>query len=260
VGCWLVTGKPKPPSFPLSRANSTSPQTGMVRHLVVSRVDRPVTLPPPGPSTSSLAALSYNLHASLAAEHSGETRWGYRKLDTLSVSADLSPSSRSRKSHKPKQDELSGWLNKEVLLDTSVLGTKESTAQAHPALLTRALVELAQQKSVKVVYGTATGLSRSAEGELIVKAILRDGGAEIALVATQVVVAAGPWTGQLIKQLGLRGGRAAEITGSRAHSVVLRTADSRPLPAQALFTSIKEAGRGGTHEPEIYVRQNLSLS
>lgn len=82
--------------------------------------------PRPGPSTSSLAALSYRLHAELAQEHGGAERWGYRALDTLSVSAYLG-GSKGRKLGKER--EVFDWLDKGVLAESSVIGTKESTAQ-----------------------------------------------------------------------------------------------------------------------------------
>lgn len=97
--------------------------------------------------------------------------------------------------------------------------------------------------------GTAQSLERSPNGSFRVK---DDSGSEIE--ATDLVVCAGPWTGKLLKQLGLdkAAGRAKSITGSRAHSIVVRPKGGLELPAQALFTSIKE--RGGHSEPEIYNR------
>lgn len=209
---------------------------------------------PSGPSTSSLAALSYRLHASLAAEHSGPTRWDYRPLDTLSITADLSsPSS------KPSPRKLTtpfAWLDPAVLTGTSVLGTKASTAQVHPYKFTTSMMDLAKTKGVKVVFATVVALVRPDEvgGPFVLRAVERDGGKEVEIPATKIVITAGPWTGRLLKELGLKGGRARGIDGSRAHSVVLRTATSRQLPAQALFTSIKALDTRSTHEPEIYVR------
>lgn len=198
-----------------------------------------------GGSTASLASLSYQLHSDLASSLSGPERWGYRHLDTLSVSADLSPSQARAK--KSSVDARFDWLNKDALRDTSQLGTKETTSQVHPRLFTEAMVEEAKKAGVNVVVATATDLKRTQGGGFTVKA------GDQSFPATEVVVAAGPWTGKVLKQLGLKGGRASGIGGSRAHSVVLKTAEGRDLPAQALFTSIKE-GRGMS-EPEIYVRR-----
>jgi len=153
-------------------------------------------------------------------------------------------------------------------------GSKDTTAQVHPEQFTRHLVSEAQALGVRLVYGTATGLTRTSSGAYTLALDPLDEGAvpapsapnsntPVAVRASapcpasldnvnQVVVAAGPWTGTLLATLGLarKAGRAADIEGSRAHSVVLRTAEGRDLPAQALFTSIKE--KSGHAEPEIY--------
>lgn len=214
------------------------------------------------PSTASLAALSYRLHSELAAEYGGADRWGYRRLDTLSVSADLSSSSSSAKlssrSKKLKGAELFPWLNKDVLTASEVLGNQDTTSQVHPEQFTRAMVEEAEKLGVKVVYGSVEGAQARADGGCDLSVSPRDSSQDRTTVpVTDVVVAAGPWTGKILSKLGLdkQAGRAKAIRGSRAHSIVLKTAPGRELPAQALFTSIKEVG--GRHaEPEVYSEFN----
>ncbi|GAA5887007.1 hypothetical protein JCM6882_009413 [Rhodosporidiobolus microsporus] len=219
-----------------------------------------------GPSTASLAALSYSLHASLASEHDGPSRWGYRKLSTLSISADFS--SLSRGSFKPRgarklkgatEEQNFDWLSDEVLTGSEVLGTPETTAQVHPEQFSRAMADLAVERGAKIVYGTVTELDKPTQANAPYRLTIqqRDGSADPStLEADQVVIAAGPWTGRLLSSLGLSSGRGAgrakAIRGSRAHSVVLKPAEGRELPATALFTSIKT--KGGHAEPEIYNR------
>ncbi|GEM11919.1 FAD dependent oxidoreductase [Rhodotorula toruloides] len=215
-----------------------------------------------GPATASLAALSYRLHSELAAEYGGTDRWGYRRLDTLSVSADLSSSSSSSaklssRSKKLKGADLFPWLNKGVLTASEVLGNQETTSQVHPEQFTRAMVEEAEKLGVKVVYGSVEGAQARADGGYDLSITPRDSAPQdrSTVPVTDVVVTAGPWTGKLLSKLGLdkQAGRAKAIKGSRAHSIVLKTAPGRDLPAQALFTSIKEVG--GRHaEPEVYNR------
>lgn len=105
-----------------------------------------------GPSTSSLAALSYRTHAELANKYNGKDRWGYRQLDTLSVSADLSSSGQPkdvRTTRRPvKSAHLFNWLSADALRDSSVLGNRDSTAQVHPRLFTEALMQEAQELGV----------------------------------------------------------------------------------------------------------------
>ncbi|BGP58623.1 hypothetical protein JCM8202v2_006292 [Rhodotorula sphaerocarpa] len=225
--------------------------------------------PSVAPSTASLAELSYSLHAQLAKELDGSARWGYRKLDTLSISADLSSSSaaggKASRVRKLKESDLFNWLNKDLLTSTEVLGSEETTAQVHPELFTRAIANEAQKEGVEVVYGTAQSLERleGADDGYRVSVSPRtatsgESSAETArsLEFDQVVVAAGPWTGRLLSTLGpiaSRAGRAKAIRGSRAHSIVVRSPEGKTLPAQALFTSIKEQ-KGRHAEPEIYNR------
>ncbi|KAK4048915.1 hypothetical protein OIV83_004471 [Microbotryomycetes sp. JL201] len=205
-----------------------------------------------GPNTSSLAALSYSLHKQLAKDHDGQSKWGYRALDTLSVSADLTLS-RSGKTNKPIKDQDSfQWLNKDALRGGSVLGSRETTSQVHPGLFTPAMAEIAQKQGAKIVIATAKGLSREADGTMTVSAGTQDGEQLCIANVTDTVICAGPWTGKLLRKFGIDGGRAGDIVGSRAHSVVIAPPEGKTLPAQALFTSVKEGNR--LHEPEVYCR------
>ncbi|GAA5858109.1 hypothetical protein JCM8547_005654 [Rhodosporidiobolus lusitaniae] len=210
-----------------------------------------------GHSTASLAELSYTLHAALAKQYDGASRWGYRRLDTLSISADLSSTGKARTSRKLKGADVFPWLNKDVLTGSDILGSPDTTAQVHPEQFTRAMVELAQERGVKLVLGTATKLQKPSSPNEPYRLTVQSrdaAGEERVLEADQIVIAAGPWTGRLLGELDLRSkaGRAAGIEGSRAHSVVLKTAPGRDLPAQAVFTSIKT--KSGHAEPEIYNR------
>ncbi|GAA5957397.1 hypothetical protein JCM8115_006978 [Rhodotorula mucilaginosa] len=229
-----------------------------------------------GPATASLAKLSYALHAQLAQELDGEKKWGYRKLDTLSISADLSTAGGSAKktarTRRLNESDLFDWLNKDLLTATDVLGSQETTAQVHPEQFTRTIAEQAQKEGLQIVYGTAEHFERTNDGAYAVTISPRkdnDDNSPRVLEFDQIVIAAGPWTGRLLSSLGLgggggdnnndpgslraRAGRAKAIRGSRAHSIVVRAPEGKTLPAQALFTSIKEQ-KGRHAEPEIYNR------
>lgn len=73
-------------------------------------------------------------------------------------------------------------------------------------------------------------------------------GEQHTLPATDIVLAAGPWTKSLFP--------SAPISALRAHSVTIRP--SRPVSAYCLFTEIKLKGSRGseTVSPEIYARPN----
>ncbi|KAM0748279.1 DAO-domain-containing protein [Meredithblackwellia eburnea MCA 4105] len=218
--------------------------------------------PTPGHSTSSLASLSFKEHLSLAKEHDGASKWGFRPLTTLSLSADVTPTSTvPRKVHK--REDFS-WLDENVVRESSVLGTKDTTVQVHPYLFTTSVLDLAKKEGVEVVYGTVVGLKPGSDEQgarYQVDYTPRGGeGVDVETIpASDVILAAGPWTGSLLSKLGLTSGagRASAIDGSRAHSIVVKPPPGRKLPAQALFTSIKTKSgmRGGsTVEPEIYLR------
>lgn len=150
------------------------------------------------------------------------------------------------------------WLNKEILTETSIIGTKSTTAQAHPRLLSEFLMKLAADKGVKTEFGTVDAIERvgEKEGKFKLSITSKDTDRKSEIHATDVLIAAGPWSGNLVKKIkGKLGGRGRDITGSRAHSVVIKTAVTRLLPAQALFTSIKTKTDQflDTEDPEIYV-------
>jgi hypothetical protein len=105
-----------------------------------------------GPATTSLAALSWRLHADLAREHDGAQKWGFRTMDSVSyiVHTTSAPAmdaslpkpnpalegSDMRPRPSPREAEVDkSWLNKEG--DTDVLGTTDSTGQVCVAISLR---------------------------------------------------------------------------------------------------------------------------
>lgn len=160
-----------------------------------------------GASTSALGKLSFDLHAELAAEYDGARAWGYRRLQTLSVEGDA----RSKKKKKVSV-EGADWITT-VSGTISTIGTESTTAQVHPFQLTNALMEQAKERGVRVVNGEATGVKFADDGTPSQVLVTKEaGGAEEAIDATDVVFAAGPWTGKLARKLlGGKAGRAIEI-------------------------------------------------
>lgn len=105
-----------------------------------------------------------------------------------------------------------------------------------------------------VVYGSASGTAEDGKS-LMVKQ--REGGETKELPFTHLVIAAGPWTGALSRQLfpastSLKKSKLdLAVSGSRAHSIVLKT--ERELTAHALFTDMTLED-GDMAEPEVYAR------
>ena len=92
----------------------------------------------------------------------------------------------------------------------SKLGSTSTTAQAHPLHLTQALVESAQSRGVKVHIATASGLEFAADSKTPTAVVTtKQDGSQVSIPATDVVFAAGPWTGKLAKRLLGEGAGAA---------------------------------------------------
>lgn len=158
-----------------------------------------------GPSTASLGELSFNLHAELASEHNGTERWGYRRLQTYSIDSDVRSIGKKRV-HVPDAKWISG-----VAGTISRIGGVDSTGQVHPFQMTNALVDLSKERGVNVIIGEVSDVTFGKDGLPSRVQVTTDGGEEI-IQATDVVFAAGPWTGKLaMKLLGAKAGRAVEI-------------------------------------------------
>lgn len=89
------------------------------------------------------------------------------------------------------------------------------TAQCHPYLFTTTLARLAKEKGVRFVEGTVEAIEYSSNRDKVQSLKYRDkqSGGEHRLDATDVILAAGPWTQSLLPE--------APIVGERSHSVVI---------------------------------------
>jgi glycine/D-amino acid oxidase-like deaminating enzyme len=240
---------------------------------------------------AAVVPLSYKLHKALADEHEGEQRWGYRAVHCGQIDAKGRPlggpsvaGKKDRASTAEDGGALSGnsvslqkrskeamarlkragvpsdldWVDSDATTAYENMGDPSNTAQVHPYMFTTAMAELAREKGVKIVYGSATAINKLASGAVeSVSYASKDDGSERDLPATDVVLSAGPWTQQVWPE--------APISALRAHSVTIRP--SRPVSAYALFTSITlpkdfysrtgYAKRSPGHvTPEIYARPN----
>ncbi|KAE9965513.1 hypothetical protein BLS_007597 [Venturia inaequalis] len=249
---------------------------------------------------SSIVPLSFRLHRELAVEHGGTQRWGYRSVGCGSIEARgkslRAPSVKGARdrptdekdgisanesglgdhvSLKKRSEEARGtskakgvptdldWIDEDSVGGYEEMSEPGHTAQVHPYLFTKSMVQLAEEKGVEVVYGSATSINTTKDGGEVesVSYTSKADGSQQTLPATHVVLSAGPWTRQIWPQ--------APITATRAHSVTIRP--SRPVSPYTLFTSItlpkdfykfsstptrKLAKHGSTVTPEIYARPN----
>ncbi|KAF5778858.1 putative D-amino-acid oxidase [Helianthus annuus] len=191
-----------------------------------------------GGPVSSLARASFNLHRSLAQELDGTESYGYRALNTLSLSVTESEKvKRGRKSSVPE------WIDGPVKSPRTI-GMTETTAQVHPHLFTRKLMEKAVAEfGVEVV----TGKVKSVETGVGKVTVLVEGGG--VFDGDAVVLALGPWMSkfELLSSL-------IRVHGLKAHSLVLEPKDVDAISADALFLSYLPAHGGQPMDPEIYPR------
>ena len=190
-----------------------------------------------GTPVDDLARRSFVLHAELASTLSRQLNleWGYRRLDTLSVAA----SERRDFSNLNRMEPL-GWLGPAAAVRDQI-GTKETTAQVHPALFTQGLMKAAQTLGARLLLGTVEGLSMTPAGDCI-DGVLVDG--EI-LRADAVVIAMGPWSILACGWLQL-----PAVYGLKGHSLIFRYSPQDP---RALFVELETAS-GGFETPEVMPR------
>lgn len=228
---------------------------------------------------SNIVPLSYRLHAELAKEHGGEKRWGYRAVHCGSLSAKgrvHGPSNGGAVENKgaewqklPKTDgKMKGrkiaagipkdldWFDEDSVTGYSEMGTPSTTAQVHPYQFTTSMADLAVEAGAKVILGSVQNFEKDANGVKSITYEDKSSRSSHTIPATDIILAAGPWTKMVYPQ--------APIEAMRAHSVVIK-ADVTPY---AIFSEIdlpKDFGRTGggdvkrrkhglTVSPEMYAR------
>ncbi|KAL9060754.1 MAG: hypothetical protein Q9162_000458 [Coniocarpon cinnabarinum] len=230
---------------------------------------------------SQLVPLSYKLHAELAAKYDGARRWGYRPIHCgqLDAKGRAKPknSAKGESGERKKADvdlektrhaalgklRAAGlpkdldWVAPDSAESYSEMGSPDTTAQVHPYHFTKAMASMAEEKGAQIrEHASVSSINKKENGSAVESVTYTDSNGEShTLPATHVVVAAGPWTGRVLK--------GAPIAGLRAHSVTIKP--RRDVSAYALFTEINlpndfnrssKFPRAGTQTvaPEIYAR------
>ena len=190
-----------------------------------------------------LARASFNLHRSLSQELNGPQSYGYRSLTALSLTVN-EESKRITSSSATASSALPSWIDGPAN-GPKTIGTHETTAQVHPQLFTRTLIENAVEKyGVEVVIGKLERLV--VEGGRVESVVLEGGGV---VHADAVVLALGPWSSKL-ELLGSR----FRVSGLKAHSIVLEPKEANAITPHALFLSYRASNRRTPLDPEVYPR------
>ncbi|KAL8788989.1 MAG: hypothetical protein Q9213_001398 [Squamulea squamosa] len=232
----------------------------------------------------TIVPLSYRLHAQLAQEHGGESRWGYRQIHCGQLTARGRPNERKETLNgKPSKGESVSlkkrdgkalgkvtaaglpknlnWFAPESVRSYYEMGDPDTTAQVHPYQFTTAMAELAALEGVNIILGSVTSIN-TADREGVKSVTYEEKANKVThtIPATDVIVSAGPWSQRVYPP--------APISGMRAHSVTITP--SNPISAYAIFTEISlppEFGNTDTFlkskrphsktvTPEIYARPN----
>ncbi|GAA6041708.1 hypothetical protein JCM8097_003093 [Rhodosporidiobolus ruineniae] len=244
----------------------------------------------------ALRMLSFACHEEMAAHLDGGEKWGFRHCGVIGLNVGGLDEDRSKYRNLPqgagrKAVEGDG---KELPKGTWVEGEREELSteggvgQVDPAQFCRTVFQHLTSTypgRFQVVFGQATGLSRSwfsSNRKLAIQPTADSSSSSapspVTLSFNKLVVAAGPWSGEVCKQLGLP---AIPLTNLPGHSLLIRPSLSgyqggSELPSEAVFAGIagavggvhastsglarglteEEKKEGYTRSPEMFVRKN----
>ncbi|KAH7912846.1 FAD dependent oxidoreductase [Hygrophoropsis aurantiaca] len=222
-----------------------------------------------------LVDISYPEHVKLAEEHNGSERWGWRfvscgsweghgedlgdsgsgvgkggKKKGLEKTLGLENSPTTRREIGLPDDLL--WVKENLTTSYSPMSGPDGSAQVHPYLFTTSMLELATEKGVQLISGTATSIER--EGRRVTGVTYRESkgsGNVTTIPATHVILSAGAWSPSLVPSL--------PISATRAHSVTIRPENTASITPYVLFTEIQLPSSASKKRPrivtpEIYAR------
>lgn len=197
-----------------------------------------------GGALSNLARASFSLHRSLAQELDGPRSYGYRPLNTLSLSFTESQQKQTGIAGASTNSIIPSWVDGPAKSPRTI-GTTSTTAQVHPQLFTKTLLSTAVLKyGVEVVIGKLERVE--AEGGRVCSVSLEGGRV---IETNLVVLTLGPWSNRLPVLNSI-----FKVSGTKAHSIVLEPKDPNAITPHALFLSYYPAHGGKPIDPEVYPR------
>jgi len=212
-----------------------------------------------------IAPLSFFLHSELAEKYDGARNWGFRNVHCADVDAmgeavghattdDSKTHFHSHTVSKPLNGDYPpelDWIMPEKITSYTELGRPENTAQVHPHLFTSKIASLAEERGAKFILGSATHVNYNDDGSAAesVTYKTKDTSEVHDIQASEVVIAAGPWTTRLLPE--------APIKDSRNHSIVVRPV--KPVSAYVLFPELHPKIPQQRIPPEIYSRPDGTI-
>lgn len=206
-----------------------------------------------------LAPLSFKIHDELAKKHEGDKTWGHRSVYCAEVALQAQDLNNGaaiangieddhEESSKAKVPSDLDWLLPGSVKSYTEVGNLNNSGQVNPLAFTETLAQLAKEKGAEVIIGSATAINYRDEDSGISSVSYTQNGTSKTLKATDIVLAAGPWTPKLFPATNLG-------HPPRGHSVVVRP--SRDLSPYVLFANIGAPENGSLSNllsPEIYPR------
>lgn len=206
-----------------------------------------------------LAPLSFKTHGELAKKHGGDKIWGHRSVycaDVALQAQDLNNEAAIATAVEDGHEESSttkvpsdlDWLLPGSVKSYTEAGNPNNSGQVNPLAFTETLAQLAKEKGAEVIIGSATAINFRDKNSGISSVSYTQNGTSKTLNATDILLAAGPWTPKLFPATNLG-------HPPRGHSVVVRP--SRYLSPYVLFPNISAPENGSLSNllsPEIYPR------
>jgi glycine/D-amino acid oxidase-like deaminating enzyme len=177
-----------------------------------------------GTPLDALARRSFQLHAELASELSGD--WGHRPMSAYSG---FVVPERDARRHMPSELD---WLSEGVMI-TGRIGTPDTTAIVHPRKFTMGMMAATERLGTVLRRGRITGIVQQPDGKA--RGVEVDGSV---IEADAVVIAMGPWSLLAAGWMDL-----PVVFGQRSPSVVYDTGND--VPAHALFLEHLDERDGG---------------
>lgn len=150
--------------------------------------------------------------------------WGYRRVHCADVIYDADK--QTPVSENPGIRESLEWVDKSGIKEFTHIGKTENAAQVHPKYLTSYLLDLAQAGGVNLVFGSAKSINYfSPDIDIVGSVNYTQNGIAKRISATDVIIAAGPWSSQLFPRI--------PVYGVRSNSIIRKP--SRSLSPYVLF-------------------------
>ncbi|KAF2230786.1 putative FAD dependent oxidoreductase [Viridothelium virens] len=199
-----------------------------------------------------LAPLSFRTRGELAKRHGGDKIWGHRHVYCAEINLEAHEL-HTRGIQSSPEDMKEGfppaldWIYSDSIKSYEEIGTPRNSAQVNSYLYTTNIAKLAEEQGAKVIIGHATRINYSPDMKSITSVTYSSHDETRDLEATDIVIAAGPWTAHIFP-------RAALLT-PRGHSIVV--IPSADLSGYVIFTNIESTPNStvkGPISPEIYPR------